>query len=144
MAVGHAGHQGAERDGLRDARGICERCVALEHLVLWRADRRDLEEVVHDPQTRHAGLVGVAGDPSEGGADAGGSTWPSEVRDLQSNSHLLKVCRCVNPPHCPKGRVSPHEPDVRWPLVQTYSSEEHTSELQSRQYLVCRLLLDKK
>src|SRR3712207_9009928 len=28
----------------------------------------------------------------------------------------------------------------RWPA----RSEEHTSELQSRQYLVCRLLLDKK
>src|SRR5947209_10615680 len=27
---------------------------------------------------------------------------------------------------------------------QTYRSEEHTSELQSRQYLVCRLLLEKK
>src|SRR3712207_7997454 len=26
----------------------------------------------------------------------------------------------------------------------TWRSEEHTSELQSRQYLVCRLLLDKK
>src|SRR3712207_7345992 len=29
-------------------------------------------------------------------------------------------------------------------LVRTRRSEEHTSELQSRQYLVCRLLLDKK
>src|SRR3712207_8749762 len=29
-------------------------------------------------------------------------------------------------------------------LVFAYRSEEHTSELQSRQYLVCRLLLDKK
>src|SRR3712207_8771118 len=27
---------------------------------------------------------------------------------------------------------------------RTYRSEEHTSELQSRQYLVCRLLLEKK
>src|SRR5947209_13464956 len=27
---------------------------------------------------------------------------------------------------------------------QSYRSEEHTSELQSRQYLVCRLLLEKK
>src|SRR3712207_7710484 len=27
---------------------------------------------------------------------------------------------------------------------KTYRSEEHTSELQSRQYLVCRLLLEKK
>src|SRR3712207_7602215 len=29
-----------------------------------------------------------------------------------------------------------------WPL--SHRSEEHTSELQSRQYLVCRLLLEKK
>src|SRR3712207_8797989 len=40
-----------------------------------------------------------------------------------------------------------------WPMIQTITeptstrenrSEEHTSELQSRQYLVCRLLLEKK
>src|SRR3712207_7620650 len=31
----------------------------------------------------------------------------------------------------------------RW-LEKAYRSEEHTSELQSRQYLVCRLLLEKK
>src|SRR3712207_7985600 len=30
------------------------------------------------------------------------------------------------------------------PLDQRVRSEEHTSELQSRQYLVCRLLLEKK
>src|SRR3712207_8728813 len=29
-------------------------------------------------------------------------------------------------------------------VVQSFRSEEHTSELQSRQYLVCRLLLEKK
>src|SRR3712207_7249478 len=29
-------------------------------------------------------------------------------------------------------------------LLADYRSEEHTSELQSRQYLVCRLLLEKK
>src|SRR3712207_7220951 len=34
-------------------------------------------------------------------------------------------------PRCPCGKLSPR-------------SEEHTSELQSRQYLVCRLLLEKK
>src|SRR3712207_3003936 len=36
----------------------------------------------------------------------------------------------------PKG-----EPDPKYSLAR---SEEHTSELQSRQYLVCRLLLEKK
>src|SRR5258707_4244300 len=30
------------------------------------------------------------------------------------------------------------------PLLDNSRSEEHTSELQSRQYLVCRLLLEKK
>src|SRR3712207_8504639 len=30
------------------------------------------------------------------------------------------------------------------PLITEVRSEEHTSELQSRQYLVCRLLLEKK
>src|SRR3712207_7035363 len=30
------------------------------------------------------------------------------------------------------------------PAVELLRSEEHTSELQSRQYLVCRLLLEKK
>src|SRR3712207_7565625 len=32
----------------------------------------------------------------------------------------------------------------RWALPRGWRSEEHTSELQSRQYLVCRLLLEKK
>src|SRR3712207_7485625 len=31
-----------------------------------------------------------------------------------------------------------------WSFTGTCRSEEHTSELQSRQYLVCRLLLEKK
>src|SRR3712207_8405692 len=41
------------------------------------------------------------------------------------------------------GRYSVSEPPAVWPIVST-RSEEHTSELQSRQYLVCRLLLEKK
>src|SRR3712207_7625708 len=33
---------------------------------------------------------------------------------------------------------------IRVPVRRSSRSEEHTSELQSRQYLVCRLLLEKK
>src|SRR3712207_7245520 len=44
--------------------------------------------------------------------------------------------------------TTPAEPGLRYHLsesVRAYArSEEHTSELQSRQYLVCRLLLEKK
>src|SRR5579883_3607757 len=36
-----------------------------------------------------------------------------------------------------------HHPLLRWRLVRL-RSEEHTSELQSRENLVCRLLLEKK
>src|SRR3712207_8549757 len=40
---------------------------------------------------------------------------------------------------CSEGRGGPPRPSVA-----PTRSEEHTSELQSRQYLVCRLLLEKK
>src|SRR5215203_7568505 len=44
------------------------------------------------------------------------------------------------------GRTRPALPPARKTqgLVSPWRSEEHTSELQSRQYLVCRLLLEKK
>src|SRR3712207_7361520 len=41
------------------------------------------------------------------------------------------------------GRL-PVAPDAAQPAVPQDRSEEHTSELQSRQYIVCRLLLEKK
>src|SRR3712207_7989200 len=38
-----------------------------------------------------------------------------------------------------------YSPDLYYPIpIPKTRSEEHTSELQSRQYLVCRLLLEKK
>ena len=40
-----------------------------------------------------------------------------------------------------EGKEMSHEPEV---VALVMRSEEHTSELQSRQYLVCRLLLEKK
>src|SRR3712207_8582970 len=47
------------------------------------------------------------------------------------------------PPYGPRrrGRASRPAPSPARPVPR---SEEHTSELQSRQYLVCRLLLEKK
>src|SRR3712207_8244256 len=50
------------------------------------------------------------------------------------------------PHHCVSIAVAegPTMADVVFGFVQDFRSEEHTSELQSRQYLVCRLLLEKK
>src|SRR3712207_8178094 len=56
--------------------------------------------------------------PGSGGASSGGGTAPAPVPELRASRR-----RCAR---CPA------------------RSEEHTSELQSRQYLVCRLLLEKK
>src|SRR3712207_9197061 len=44
----------------------------------------------------------------------------------------------------PPGRASASVGDLLAPFEAGQRSEEHTSELQSRQYLVCRLLLEKK
>src|SRR3712207_8241747 len=41
-------------------------------------------------------------------------------------------------------RGLPESPEVPLRMPTRDRSEEHTSELQSRQYLVCRLLLEKK
>src|SRR3712207_8948318 len=41
-------------------------------------------------------------------------------------------------------RSTAHKTGRRTTYIDQYRSEEHTSELQSRQYLVCRLLLEKK
>src|SRR3989442_9637761 len=40
--------------------------------------------------------------------------------------------------------ICPSSPLVLHPLCNSLRSEEHTSELQSRPHLVCRLLLEKK
>src|SRR3712207_8254591 len=40
--------------------------------------------------------------------------------------------------------VTQDEQLLKTPSPDEFRSEEHTSELQSRQYLVCRLLLEKK
>src|SRR2546425_9711505 len=44
----------------------------------------------------------------------------------------------------PKGAAHVHEAILGHYMTAKYRSEEHTSELQSLAYLVCRLLLEKK
>src|SRR5947209_8883182 len=51
-------------------------------------------------------------------------------------------CECARDLHCDLQRLLERQRSLLQPLLQR--SEEHTSELQSRQYLVCRLLLEKK
>src|SRR5438445_10022322 len=64
-------------------------------------------------------------------------TPPTEIYTLSLHDAL---------PICPSSRSAPiRAPCASCPDTSTsMRSEEHTSELQSRQYLVCRLLLEKK
>src|SRR3712207_8934192 len=60
--------------------------------------------------------------------------WPIPTRSAACS-------RSSAPPCCPYRGSSPGR---RASTATPWRSEEHTSELQSRQYLVCRLLLEKK
>src|SRR3712207_8337259 len=56
-----------------------------------------------------------------------------------------RVCRGTESPPSDRRRVvDGHSAARAGAAVRGERSEEHTSELQSRQYLVCRLLLEKK
>src|SRR3712207_7919416 len=90
-------------------------------------------------------------------------TATTEIYTLSLHD-ALPICRLHGPEHGPRaqcerpGRRSwraerrsqqPEHPAVneharRRSRLGLHRSEEHTSELQSRQYLVCRLLLEKK
>src|SRR5258707_8697683 len=67
-------------------------------------------------------------------------------RSIYLMHHLLFVwIICVTPSGTISANVLPYTIQPRSTLAEIVPrSEEHTSELQSRQYLVCRLLLEKK
>src|SRR3712207_6947803 len=56
----------------------------------------------------------------------------------EGSGHMIRMGQGgIRTQSCLSACCSPYE-------CRTWRSEEHTSELQSRQYLVCRLLLEKK
>src|SRR3712207_7956328 len=68
------------------------------------------------------------------------STTPSGCRDPVTSIRIVRRSRYTS-----TERSSPSSPRaIAWATRSIARSEEHTSELQSRQYLVCRLLLEKK
>src|SRR3712207_7026725 len=73
-------------------------------------------------------------------------TATTEIYTLSLHD-ALPICRarrgCRRGPG-PWGGSGRHGCGSRWPSRGGPRSEEHTSELQSRQYLVCRLLLEKQ
>src|SRR3712207_8560460 len=70
--------------------------------------------------------------PAAPPATPGGRPAPPRTRSCPTTSRPRSSPCLQHPPTLWGGRMTP------------WRSEEHTSELQSRQYLVCRLLLEKK
>src|SRR5438445_6039870 len=71
---------------------------------------------------------------------------PPTDRSSLSLHHALPISRPrahPTPPNSCIAGILPTDSSADG-LFETLRSEEHTSELQSRQYLVCRLLLEKK
>src|SRR5437879_11333598 len=64
------------------------------------------------------------------------SSIPSDIQSNQSGSNLAPQALGLNPP----GQVVPISINVTIDSISFHRSEEHTSELQSPMYLVCRLL----
>src|SRR5687768_18197447 len=77
---------------------------------------------------------------------------PSATTTISFTASRLKVNAGRCPPRCsPKNGLLKSAPSTEMllempfcPLIDSSRSEEHTSELQSRLHLVCRLLLEKK
>src|SRR3712207_8862929 len=69
----------------------------------------------------------------------------SAFRPLPSTGREQDVSAAARRPSPGRARPHPHiaVPGARRRVRSPRRSEEHTSELQSRQYLVCRLLLEK-
>src|SRR3712207_7471548 len=77
---------------------------------------------------------------SWGALDAQGSPEPRVLDTIHGRRSVRKYLE----KGVPKDLVERVLEAARWAPSPHGRSEEHTSELQSRQYLVCRLLLEKK
>src|SRR5690554_7157688 len=65
----------------------------------------------------------------------------TQAYDAPTTELILLTCSNY---HIPVNGVTPETPDWEVPIKHLERSEEHTSELQSRPHLVCRLLLEKQ
>src|SRR3712207_7783278 len=76
-------------------------------------------------------------------ADGQGECRARDNRDAEQH-RLAEIDLRIGEDQKGKGVIEQEGDDEQGNVAHGKRSEEHTSELQSRQYLVCRLLLEKK
>src|SRR3712207_7734199 len=82
---------------------------------------------------------------SHGGEEHRGQRYPEHRLNCAPEERLFAQARSHTDEQGEEhGRDGAQSPGVEEAVGDLPRSEEHTSELQSRQYLVCRLLLEKK
>src|SRR5690606_41071824 len=106
------------------------RSLIFTSLYIWRSPHSTLF-----PYTTlfRSVLVNVSTSPTVNPAPSSSRFHSSMVNDRTCDGSRNFSNRLKNAPRSPSGTV-----------LSTRRSEEHTSELQSRENLVCRLLLEKK
>src|SRR3712207_7066970 len=97
-----------------------------------------LPPVVEALANEHRGLLLVTGPTSSGKTTTTGAII-NHINGTRA-SHILTIEDPIEILHADRMAIV----NQREIGLDTNRSEEHTSELQSRQYLVCRLLLEKK
>src|SRR3712207_8372037 len=80
--------------------------------------------------------------PTAGQPDDGSMTVPARVAPALSDAQRARLT--YRRGQARRSRLLAGASTTLFLAVVLHRSEEHTSELQSRQYLVCRLLLEKK
>src|SRR3712207_1714591 len=93
-----------------------------------------------DARLNPYGILGLQEGDAHVIQNAGGVITDDEIRSLAISQRLLGTEEIILIHHTDCGMLTFSDDEFRDAL----RSEEHTSELQSRQYLVCRLLLEKK
>ena len=97
MAIDRPGDDG-EQPHLRGMRSrVTEGGVGLQHLSLGRADRADLEEVVHQSQELESGIVRGSGDSCQVPPQLGWAARPGEVGNLEAEFHAIPPAIVDNP-----------------------------------------------
>src|SRR5690349_22036074 len=91
IAIRNASDHRAQADALGFARGKRQRAPPLQHLLLFRANPANLEEMIHHPQAIESGVFCAPCDVAEGAPQLLGAAGPGKSWNLQTYAHVAST-----------------------------------------------------